>query len=73
MLIPITPSDWRKVLPAPSTPPKRRGLYFPTIQLRIGRIVRPREPFLIGEVSFEAFPVDHSLLAPAYRVKALDG
>jgi phosphoribosyl 1,2-cyclic phosphodiesterase len=36
------------------------------------RIVHPREPFLIGEISFEAFPVDHSLRAPAvgYRVKA---
>ena len=36
------------------------------------RIVLPREPFSIGGMSFEAFPVDHSLRAPAvgYRVKA---
>jgi phosphoribosyl 1,2-cyclic phosphodiesterase len=36
------------------------------------RTVHPRESFLIGGISFEAFPVDHSLRAPAvgYRVKA---
>ncbi|MGA8689686.1 MAG: MBL fold metallo-hydrolase, partial [Methyloceanibacter sp.] len=36
------------------------------------RTIRPREPFRIGGISFEAFPVDHSLLAPAvgYRVRA---
>lgn len=36
------------------------------------RIVHPREPFSIGGMSFEAFPVDHSLRAPAvgYRVQA---
>lgn len=36
------------------------------------RTVHPREPFSVGGVSFEAFPVDHSLRAPAvgYRVKA---
>ena len=34
------------------------------------RIVVPREPFRIGQVTFEAFPVAHSLRAPAvgYRV-----
>jgi phosphoribosyl 1,2-cyclic phosphodiesterase len=38
------------------------------------RIVHPREPFQIGAISFEAFPVDHSLRAPAvgYRVSAAD-
>ena len=32
----------------------------------------PRAPFLVGGVSFEAFPVEHSLRAPAvgYRVSA---
>jgi phosphoribosyl 1,2-cyclic phosphodiesterase len=36
------------------------------------RIVRPRAPFRIGGVRFEAFPVEHSLRAPAvgYRVTA---
>ena len=36
------------------------------------RTVHPRESFSIGGISFEAFPVDHSLRAPAvgYRVKA---
>jgi phosphoribosyl 1,2-cyclic phosphodiesterase len=35
------------------------------------RIVKPREPFRIGGVTFEAFPVAHSLRAPAvgYRVR----
>jgi phosphoribosyl 1,2-cyclic phosphodiesterase len=35
------------------------------------RTVRPREPFRIGKVSFEAFPVEHSLRAPAvgYRLR----
>jgi phosphoribosyl 1,2-cyclic phosphodiesterase len=35
-------------------------------------IVRPRAPFRVGGVRFEAFPVDHSLRAPAvgYRVSA---
>ena len=34
------------------------------------RIVRPRAPFRIGGVTFEAFPVEHSLNAPAvgYRL-----
>lgn len=36
------------------------------------RALRPWEPFRIGGILFEAFPVDHSLRAPAvgYRVKA---
>jgi phosphoribosyl 1,2-cyclic phosphodiesterase len=36
------------------------------------RIVRPRVPFRVGGVRFEAFPVAHSLRAPAvgYRVTA---
>ena len=36
------------------------------------RTVHMREPFLIGGISFEAFPVDHSVRVPAvgYRVTA---
>ena len=36
------------------------------------RSVRSREPFRIGKIRLEAFPVEHSLLAPAvgYRVTA---
>jgi phosphoribosyl 1,2-cyclic phosphodiesterase len=36
------------------------------------RIIQPREPLIIGGVNFEAFPVDHSLRAPAvgYQVRA---
>jgi len=36
------------------------------------RVVRPRVPFRVGGVRFEAFPVHHSLRAPAvgYRVMA---
>lgn len=35
------------------------------------RTVRPRQSFRIGKVSFEAFPVEHSLRAPAvgYRMR----
>jgi phosphoribosyl 1,2-cyclic phosphodiesterase len=35
-------------------------------------VVRPREPFRIGRLRFEAFPVEHSIRAPAvgYRVEA---
>jgi len=35
------------------------------------RVVEPRVPFSIGAASFEAFPVDHSIRAPAvgYRVR----
>ena len=35
-------------------------------------LVRPRKPLRIGKVLFEAFPVEHSLRAPAvgYRVRA---
>jgi phosphoribosyl 1,2-cyclic phosphodiesterase len=34
--------------------------------------VRPREPFGLGAIRFEAFPVEHSLRAPAvgYRIEA---
>jgi phosphoribosyl 1,2-cyclic phosphodiesterase len=34
--------------------------------------VRPRRPFAFGELSFEAFPVEHSIRAPAvgYRISA---
>jgi len=40
--------------------------------LKDRRIVRPRAPFRIGGLRFEAFPVEHSLRAPAvgYRVSA---
>ena len=36
------------------------------------RVVRPQDSFRIGTISFEAFPVDHSLRVPAvgYRVTA---
>jgi phosphoribosyl 1,2-cyclic phosphodiesterase len=36
------------------------------------KIVKPRTPFRVGGVRFEAFPIDHSLRAPAvgYRVSA---
>jgi ribonuclease BN (tRNA processing enzyme) len=36
------------------------------------RVIEPRRPFSIGMIGFEAFPVDHSLRAPAvgYRVSA---
>ena len=36
------------------------------------RAIEPRRPFSIGMIGFEAFPVDHSLRAPAvgYRVTA---
>jgi len=35
-------------------------------------VVRPREPFRIGDVRFEYFPVEHSTRAPAggYRIDA---
>jgi phosphoribosyl 1,2-cyclic phosphodiesterase len=35
-------------------------------------IVRPREPFRVGRLHFEAFPVEHSIRAPAvgYRIEA---
>lgn len=37
-----------------------------------GAEVKPREPLHVGDISFEAFPVEHSTIAPAvgYRVKA---
>jgi phosphoribosyl 1,2-cyclic phosphodiesterase len=40
--------------------------------LREPRPVQPRKPFAFGELSFEAFPVEHSIRAPAvgYRVSA---
>lgn len=36
------------------------------------RPVRPRKPFAVGGIGFEAFPVEHSTLAPAvgYRISA---
>jgi phosphoribosyl 1,2-cyclic phosphodiesterase len=36
------------------------------------RIVEPRKPFQIGDILLEAFPVEHSILAPAvgYRISA---
>jgi phosphoribosyl 1,2-cyclic phosphodiesterase len=43
--------------------------------LRDPRLVRPRKPFTFGELSFEAFPVEHSIRAPTvgYRVCAAAG
>jgi phosphoribosyl 1,2-cyclic phosphodiesterase len=45
---------------------------YPLQQLRT---VRPRRPFAFGELSFEAFPVQHSIRAPAvgYRISAAAG
>jgi glyoxylase-like metal-dependent hydrolase (beta-lactamase superfamily II) len=40
--------------------------------IRARELVRPREPFTVSGIRFEAFPLEHSLRAPAvgYRVSA---
>jgi phosphoribosyl 1,2-cyclic phosphodiesterase len=40
--------------------------------LRDRRVIKPRRPAAVGGITFEAFPVDHSLRAPAvgYRLSA---
>lgn len=48
--------------------------YLQDFDIKIGKIITEREPFRIGDITFEAFPVLHSTRAPAvgYRITAGD-
>ena len=36
-------------------------------------VIEPRRPFRIGRISFETFPVEHSLLAPTVGYRVTEG